>query len=143
MNVFTDFAERQAPAPVKARQRAVEKRRAKAAERALRERDDLLRIWKRWRRERDDAWLAGPYGAAAQALLEFLRAMSLDDEAALVQFVRATGWQHADVDTKFEVLSLINTTLVALRERAGLPPIDDALPDEEPTAFLIIREMFR
>ena len=69
--------------------------------------------------------------------------MTLDDGVRLVEFVRAAGWERADADTKFEILSLINATITALRERAKLPPINDALPDEEPTAFLIIREMFR
>jgi transcriptional regulator with XRE-family HTH domain len=73
----------------------------------------------------------------------FLQAMTLGDGARLVEFVRAAGWERTDADTKFEVLSLINAAITALRERAELPPIDDALPDENPTAFLVVREMFR
>jgi hypothetical protein len=69
--------------------------------------------------------------------------MALDDGDRLVEFVRAAGWAHADVNTRFEILSLINATITALRERAGLPAISDALPDEEPTTFIILREMFR
>jgi hypothetical protein len=56
---------------------------------------------------------------------------------------RAGGWERADADTKFEVLSLLNITITALRDRAGLASIDDPLPDEESSAFLIIRELFR
>ena len=143
MNAFLEFAEKQTPVSVKARQRATEKRRAKAAEKALVERDDLFRLWKRWRRERLETLLTGPHGDAARELVAFLQAMTLDDGARLVEFVRAAGWERTDADTKFEILSLINATITALRERAKLPPINDALPDEEPTAFLIIREMFR
>jgi hypothetical protein len=143
MNAFLEFAERQTPAAVKARQRAAEKRRAKAAEKALAERDDLLRLWKRWRRERLDELLAGPHGTAARELVAFLQAMTLDDGTRLVEFIRTAGWERVDADTKFEILSLINTAIMALRERAGLTPIDDALPHEESTTFLIIREMFR
>jgi hypothetical protein len=44
MNAFTEFAERQTPAAVKARRRAAEKRRATAAEKALAERDDLFHL---------------------------------------------------------------------------------------------------
>ena len=142
-NPFLDFAEKQTPAPVKARQRATEKRRAKVEQKALTERDNLLRLWKQWRHERVEALLAGPHGAEARALLAFLQAMSLDDGPRLVEFVRAGGWHRADPDTRFEILSLINATLTTLRERANLVPFDDLLPDEEPTAFLIIREMFR
>ena len=147
MNPFLKFAEEQTPAAVKARQLATEKRRVtaaqKAADNALAERKDLFRLWKKWRRERLETLLAGPHSAAAGELIAFLRAMTLDDGARLVEFVRAAGWERADADTKFEVLSLINAAITALHERAKLPPINDALPDEEPTAFLIIREMFR
>jgi hypothetical protein len=143
MNAFLDYAEKQTPAAVKARQRAAEKRRATAAEKALAERDDLFRLWKRWRHERLEALLAGPHGAAAQELATFLQTMALDDGARLVEFVRAAGWAHTDVDTKFEVLALIDITVIALREHAKLPPIDDPLPGEEPSAFLILRELFR
>jgi hypothetical protein len=143
MNAFLDYAEKQTPAVVKARQRAAEKRRAKAAEKALAERDSMFSLWKLWRRERREALLAGPHGAAARELVAFLQTMALDDGARLVEFVRAADWAHADADTKFEILALINITITALRERAKLPPINDSLPDEKPTAFLIIRELFR
>ena len=143
MNAFLDYAEKQTPAAVKARQRAVEKRRATAAEKALAERDDLFHLWKLHRQERLEALLAGPHGAAARELVAFLQTMTLDDGDRRVELVRTGGWARVDADTKFEVLSLINSAIVAMRERANLPPIDDALPHEKPTAFLIIREMFR
>ena len=142
VNAFLDYAE-QVPAAIKARQRAAEKRRATAAEKALAERDDLFHLWKLHRQERLEALLAGPHGAAARELVGFLQAMTLDDGDRLVELVRATGWAHVDVDTKFEVLSLIDIAICAVRERAKLPPIDDALPGEAPTTFIIIREMFR
>jgi len=143
MNAFLEFAEKQTPASVKARQRATKKRRATKAEKALTERDDLFHLWKKWRRERLETLLAGPHGHAARELVAFLQAMTLDDGVRLVEFVRAAGWERTDADTKFEVLALINSVIVTLRDRAKLPPINDALPDEKPTAFLIIRELFR
>jgi hypothetical protein len=143
VNAFIDYAERSTPASVKARQRAAEKRRATAAEKALAERDDLFHLWKLHRQERLEALLAGPHGAAARELVAFLQTMTLDDGDRLVEFVRAAGWARVDADTRFEILSLINSAIVAARERAKLPPIDDALPDETPTTFIIIREMFQ
>jgi len=143
MNAFLKYAEKQTPASVKARQRATEKRRAtKAEEKALAEREDLFRLWKKWRRERLETLLTGPHGDAAQELVAFLKTMKLEDEARLIELVRA-GWERTDADTKFEVLSLINAAITALRERAKLSPINDALPHEKPTAFLIIRGLFR
>jgi hypothetical protein len=142
-DAFLDFAEQQTPAPVKARQRAAEKHREKAKEKALAERDDLFRVWKRWRHERLEALLAGPYGESVRELLTFLQTMSLDDGSRLIEFVRASDWHRADPDTRFEILSLINAALTTLREQHGLPPFDDALPGEEPTASLIIREVLK
>jgi hypothetical protein len=143
MNAFLDYAEKQTPAAVKARQRAVEKRRAKAAEKALAERDDLFHLWKQWRREQLEALLSGPHGAAAQELVAFLQTMTLDDGARLLEFVRAAGRGNVDADTKFEVLALINHAITALRERAKLPPFDDPLDGEKTSTFLLIRELFR
>jgi hypothetical protein len=143
VNAFLDYAEKQTPAAVKARQRAAEKRRATAAEKALAERDDLFHLWKLHRQERLEVLLAGQHGGAARELVAFLQAMTLDDGDHLVELVRAAGWARVDADTKFEVLSLINTAICAVRERAGLPPIDDALPNEAPTTFIILREMLR
>jgi hypothetical protein len=145
-NVFTDFAEQNTPAAVKAHQRAAAKRREKAVTKALQERNDLFCIWKKWRRERIEALLAGPHSAKARALIAFLETMTLDQSSELIEFVRAAGWQHTDLDVKFEILSMVNTALTVLRERAGLPEFDDGTGisrDEEPTAFIVIRELFR
>ena len=43
-------------------------------------------------------------------------------------------------DTRFEVLALIDTAIIALRERHGLPPFDDACPVIGPMSFYCIRE---
>ena len=82
----------------------------------------------------------GHMATKTQALLAFLQTMSLEDGPQLIEFVRTGDWHRAD---PFEILSLIDAALTTLREQHGLPPFDDARPDEEPTAFLIIREMFR
>src|SRR5262249_50783674 len=99
--------------------------------------------WRRWRHERVEALLAGPHGAKAQALLAFLQTMSVDDGPQLIEFVRAGDWQHTDADTRFEILLLVSAALASQRERVGLPPFDDGLPGEEPSAFLMIRELLR
>lgn len=145
VNVFVKFAEQQKPAAVKARERTTEKRRATAAEKALQERDDLFKLWRIWRRERIETLLNGPYGEAARDLITFLETMSLEDQPRLVQFIRNSVWRRADPDTRFQVLSLINIVITTLRERAGLPPIDDALPfsDETSGSFLVIRGWLR
>jgi hypothetical protein len=138
MNAFLDLAERQISNPVKARHRAIEKRRENAQEAR-----DLLADWARQRRERVDILLAGPHGKAASALVAFLKAMTLDQAPALIELVEDGPWRDADPDTRFEVLALVDVAIVNLRERNGLLPFEDALPGEPPNAFLIIREMLR
>jgi hypothetical protein len=143
MNAFLEFAERQTPAPVKAQWRAAEKRQAKAAEKALAERDSLFSYWKLWRRERLEALLASPHGAAARKLVDFLQTLTLADEMRLVEHVRTNGWADADPGTRLEVLSLIGSSLIALRERNSLLPFDDPLPEDPDSAFLILRELLQ
>jgi hypothetical protein len=138
VNAFTDLAERQISAPVKARQRAAEKRVTRKQEKALAERAAQFRNWKREQRERIEALLAGPYGGAAQAPLAFLDTLALDQAPALVALVKAGPWREADADTRYRVLSLISAAIVAVREQHDLPPFDDPLPPRT-NAFLTIR----
>ena len=86
--------------------------------------------------------LNGPHEPLARDLLNFLSKMTLQDGSALITHVRACDWSQVDRDTRLELLSWINRTITRLREQAGLPPIDDPLPHERSTAFIIIRELF-
>jgi hypothetical protein len=140
VNAFLELAERQISAPVKARQRAVEKRAMRKAER-LAERDCMFQAWKHWRREQLDAALAGPHGGTLQALIAFLTTMK--SSSALIEHVRAGNWQTTDADTRFLALHLINAAIIQLREQQGLVPFDDPLPGAPPAAFLVIRELLR
>jgi hypothetical protein len=76
-------------------------------------------------------------------LVSFLNDMSAADGARLIAVVRAGGWQRASTEVRFEVLSLVNDAIVRLRERHGLPLLDDPLPNERSSAFLVIRELFK
>jgi hypothetical protein len=123
-------------APAKTPRRAVEKQ-----EKALADRDRQVRAWRRWRRERIDELLAGPHGAAAQELMQFLE--QLESAPALIEFVKRGPWRNADDDTRFLILGLIDTAITEVRAKHALPPFDDPFPDEPPNAFIIIREMLR
>jgi hypothetical protein len=143
MNAFLELADRQIAAPVKARQRAVQKRAAREAERkAIIERDRLRGEWQRWRRGRRETLLAGPHAVAAQALFDFLGAMALADGAALIAPIERGPWRDADGDARFEILSLVDDHIIALRERHDLPPFDDPLDDpldDSSSVFLAVR----
>lgn len=133
MNAFLDLADRQIAAPRKAQARAAETR---AARRAVAD-QQLSAAYRRWREERLEALLAGPLGDAARGLIEFLNGMTLHDGAALV--AAAETWRGADGETRHKILALIDTAVVTLRERHGLPPYDDSLPGEPLNVFLLIR----
>jgi hypothetical protein len=136
LNHFLAVADQQVAPLVKERQRAVEKRRAKHAL----HRDELGKAYRRWRAERREALLAGPYGIAARRFIGFLEDMGLHDGAALIRLVERGQWRSADRDTRLEILSLIDGAISTLREKQGMPPFDDALPDELANVFLVIRE---
>jgi hypothetical protein len=150
MNVFLDLADRQIAAPRKARlsPEVFSKggRRLRPAERlatARKESAVLRRAWHAWQRERVEELMAGPYGEAARELRTFLADMTMGDAAALVAAVENGPWRKADADVRFEVLRLVDHAIIQLREKNSLPPFDDALPGEPPTAFEIVREALR
>jgi hypothetical protein len=107
-------------------------------QKGLRERDQQFLVWRRWRQKGVDALVAGPHASEANDLIEFLKVMTLGSGPELIK--RVGPWIDADPDTRFLVLSLIDSAIAALRERNGLAPFDDALPGQPPTAFQIIRE---
>jgi hypothetical protein len=107
-----------------------------AAEKNLADNSRLLRAWRRWRRERLNALLAGPYGAPVQALLAFLKTVT--GPTALIDFVRSGPWSGADENTRYEVLSLLGAVITKRREKMGLAPFDDSLPGQPPNAFQIL-----
>jgi hypothetical protein len=147
-SAFAAFADKAMPWHVKVKVRAAEKRQMHRAQKqalikAVNERDLLLRLWKRWRVGLVDSALEGPYQKHIEKLIEFLESLTLKDEDRLVQVVRAGKWQQTHPDIRFLVLRLVDAKLVALREKAGLPPFDDGLPGDPPTTFQIIYNELR
>src|SRR5262249_26028720 len=98
----------------------------------------LLRAWRRHRRERLAALLAGPYAEAVRALLDFLKSMT--GPSALIDFVKQGPWRDADPDVRTEILMLLDAVIVKRRERMAMAPFDDALPGQPLNVFLILRE---
>jgi hypothetical protein len=96
-----------------------------------------LRVWQRWRRERFNALLSGPYGLPAQALLRILKTSS--GPTSLIDCVASGPWANADPETRFEILSLIDAVITKRREHMGMPPFNDSLPAQPENAFLILR----
>jgi hypothetical protein len=139
---FLALADRQISAPHKARMRAAEKRAQTRAEKAQVDQKTQFVLWRKWRSERTDALLAGPYADAARDLIDLLARLTPDGADMLIEAVTQGPWCNADSDTRFVVLALIDNTIVELRERNGLPPFDDpVLPDAPLNVFLRLREV--
>jgi hypothetical protein len=142
-DLFLNIADQQISAPVKARQRTADRRAQVRTDQDEANRERLMKTWCAVQQRQIDDALVGPYGTQIAALLAFLKELSLEREAELVDFVQADSWRCANPDIRFLVMRLVGSTLAKLREDAGLAPFDDPLPDETPSVFLQIREMLR
>jgi hypothetical protein len=145
-NPFEALAAAEKPAWEKRKERIADKRAATFAARvkADDEAEQLTKLYNAMRRGRLAALESGPYGEGVKALRKFLRTMTLESAPDLIEVVRCAhaGWLgEADPDTRHEVLDLISRGITSLRERNGLTPYDDPMPDEPLNAFLEIREM--
>ena len=110
-------------------------------EKELRDNAHLLRAWKRWHADQLNEVLAGPHGAAVALVVGFLDGMEPQSAPALIALLDQHDWGQIDHNVRYVLLHEINSKITALRERSGLPPIDDALPGERDTGFLIIRAL--
>jgi hypothetical protein len=59
----------------------------------------------------------------------------------LVDFIAAQNWNAVDAETRQAALHEIGIAICQLRERAGLEPFDDGLPDEPDNAFRRIKSI--
>jgi hypothetical protein len=142
-NPFEALAEAQTPRPVKARQQAARKAAETRANNKQEEEDKiLLSQFLAHRREEREGLLAGPFGAEVKALLSFARTMTLQSAPELIERVARAEWiKTMSVDDKFILLRVLNTAIVNLRVRSGLPALDDALWDQAPKAFHVLKSL--
>lgn len=142
-NFFDEIADAQIAAPVKRKLTKAEERslKARAAERELKDEQKLGKLYRRWRREKRDALLNDPHGAAIADLLSFMAGMTLDAAPALIERVRAAGWiRDLSADQRFDLLFLIGNGIASCRVRHGLTPFEDEIPwTQAPKAFAQIK----
>jgi len=114
-------------------------KRRTAKEKELADNVYLHRAWKRWHREQLEEALAGVHRDVLERLLVQLK--HLHSALELVDFIRAQDWSAVDVDTRLICLHQINVAICALRERNGLPFVDDPLPGAPENAFRLIQKI--
>ncbi len=117
------------------------RRRKSELDKELADQSKLLRLWRRWHRGQLELARAGPHGVIVERVVGFLKHMELRSAPALLVLLRDYDWRYVDADTRFTLLHEIDRSIGALRERSGLPVIDDALPHERVTGFLAIRTL--
>jgi hypothetical protein len=110
-------------------------------EKELRDGAHLLRAWKRWHADQLEETLNGPHGTAVAQVMATLEHMTPNSAPALISLMRDFDWSQMSANVRLVVLHEINQAITRLRERAGLAPIDDALPGERPNAFSLIKDL--
>lgn len=156
VNAFLAIADAQRHATSKSLERGRERRLAKLvvqserdapmvaspADKQAWENGQLIRRYKAALRQRRDDLENGPHGQEVKALLQLLDNLTASSAGALVGYVMHARWlRDADYNTRLDVLSLVGTAIARFRIRNGLPPFDDSLPPEPPTAFELVRHL--
>jgi hypothetical protein len=97
----------------------------------------LLHVWQNFHGNELAEALVGLHRDVMGRLTAHLK--QLRSARELVEFIEAQDWSTVDVHTRLIALHEISAAICELREKQGLPPIDDALPGEPLRAFQIIR----
>jgi hypothetical protein len=107
----------------------------------LAEGQKLSRAYKQWHREQLADALASVHGATVAELMILLDRLELSSAAALLACVQRTAWNEISYDIRLTVLHQINETIARLRERNGMPAIDDPLPGQPDSVFRRIKHI--
>lgn len=151
MNAFLEIAEQQMSGAVKARHRAVEKRKMRSdaeapmitrgLDKEMEEAAKLKSNYRAIKRQEKLDLLNGPHGKDVRGLIALIDSLTIGSGNALVEFIQNADWiQQADQKLKYAVLELAGVGIARLRIRHAMAPYDDSLPGEPPTAYEIIRK---
>lgn len=143
---FDAFAEAVKPQWQRSRENSVAKatqtRARTKAEKQLDEDEVLERMWRAGKKQQRVELMAGPHGKEIKGLMTFLRTMTLSSAPALIAFIeRATWIRAAPTDVRHAVLEIVAKGIGDLRVKEGYERFDDALWDEPPKAFHVIKEL--
>lgn len=155
MNPFEQLANSQLTAAAKRRHKDTERRASKSIvmsdadapmkgmpmEEARDARSQQMAGYRRHKANERDDLCQGQYRREMTALVRLLKTLDMDSADRLTADIMAASWlKAADLDTRHAVLSMIADAILKLRVRNGMAPFDDAISDEPPTAFQVIRK---
>jgi 2-keto-4-pentenoate hydratase len=101
----------------------------------------LLREWRAWHREQRDEALAGPRGDVVAPIMMQLGQLETNSAAMLLADVKCVDWNAVAFDVRLTILHEINFASMRVRERAGLPPLNDPPPSEPDNVFQRVKQM--
>ena len=101
----------------------------------------LVHKRKAWHAEQLADALAGAHGATIAKLMLLLDQLELSSAAVLLASVQCTDWSAVSYDTRLTALHQVNQSITRLRERNGMPGIDDPLPHQPDNIFRRIRHI--
>jgi hypothetical protein len=99
----------------------------------------LLRLWHAHHREQLELALASAHGALITELVTVLDQLEINSSARLLALMECPEWDGVPADIRFEVLHVINARIGKMRERHGLPAIDDPIPPRSDSVFRRIK----
>ena len=97
-------------------------------EKELADQARLVREWKAWHAEQLADALAGAHGATIAELMMLLDQLELSSAAVLLDYMQRSDWSSVSYEVRLTALHQVNQSITRLRERNGMPGIDDPLP---------------
>src|SRR5262249_18758230 len=88
----------------------------------------LRRAWLQFHRDELEEALAGPHRVIVVQVMEFLKVITPASSSALLQLMHSQSWENVNPHTRLVLLHEINQAIMRMREKHGMPPIDDPLP---------------
>jgi hypothetical protein len=116
------------------------KRKSEREQKKLADDARLLQAWRKFHREERDAVVAGPHGVVLGELFRMFKNLEHVQPSQLIGLTRTIDWAAIDYATRLVVLHEANNSIIALREKRGLDPIDDPL-DEATNVFRTLRNI--
>ena len=110
-----------------------------AKEKELADQARVTRAWRNWHREERNTALSGPHARTLAELFRMFANLKNVTPAQLIGFIGAIDWGAIDYPTRLVTLHELNTAITRYRERRGLEPISDPLPNEPDSPYRTIK----
>jgi hypothetical protein len=144
-NPFETFADTYTPRQAKGRRRQpVSRLGPPNKDKRIEERNQLAAHYRQEEARRTAEALASPLGKRLAALLAGFDRLTIDDADRMIDRLEAEEWLlQTDRNFRHLALRLIDQRISRIRRDAGLVELDDPLPDEPDSAFIIIKRLLR